>query len=438
MGATIQYRYPRDTMMKRRQNLIPDRSDPGLTRTAPFIDQDEGEKSTTGQKLNIRNNFYVGTWNVRTLNQKGKLAELTHGLMKYKWNVLGLCETRWKDSGEITTEDHHKFYYSGKLDKHEHGVGFLVNSDTTKAVLGCRPISSRLISIRLRASPFNITIIQSYAPTSDYDDDDVEDFYEQLQEVIDQTPKKDILIVQGDWNAKVGSEAKKDWGNMVGLSANETSNDRGLRLLEFAKYNSLVLANTLGTHKRSRISTWHAPDGEHHNQIDYIHAQNRFKSSINIQKTRTFPGADIGSDHDLVLMNLKLRLKKLRKQEQTRIRFDLDKLNDPNIHESFQAKIGGKFAPLIINFENETDINKITSTMNTIITETAEEVLGKKKSTKKPWVTDELLSLCDKRKELKNKKSKRDEYKQINNNIKTGMVKAHENPDVLKWQPRGS
>ena len=71
-------------------------------------------------------------------------------------------------------------------------------------VMGCRPVSSRLITILLRAVPFNITIVQAYAPTSDYDDNKIEEVYDQLQNVIDQTPKKDILVVQGDWNAKGG------------------------------------------------------------------------------------------------------------------------------------------------------------------------------------------------------------------------------------------
>ena len=80
-----------------------------------------------------------------------------------------------------------------------------------KYVMGCRPISSRLISIRLRADPFNITIIQVYAPTTDYSDDQIEDLYSQLQINIDQAPKKDILIVQGDWNAKVGKDTQENW-----------------------------------------------------------------------------------------------------------------------------------------------------------------------------------------------------------------------------------
>ena len=89
-------------------------------------------------------------------------------------------------------------------------VGFLVHKDMVSAVLGCRPVSSRLISIRLRTAPFNVTIIQIYAPTSGHDDNEVHNFYRQLQEIIDQTPKKDNLVVQWDWNAKVGRHAQAD------------------------------------------------------------------------------------------------------------------------------------------------------------------------------------------------------------------------------------
>ena len=108
---------------------------------------------------------------------------------------------RWKNFGATTTEERHKVCCSGKEDKHEHGVGFLVHKGIVNTVMGCRPVASRLITIRLRAVPFNITIVQAYAPPSDYDDNKIEEFYDQLQNVIDQTPKKDILVVQGDWNA---------------------------------------------------------------------------------------------------------------------------------------------------------------------------------------------------------------------------------------------
>ena len=84
--------------------------------------------------------------------------------------------------GETTTNEGHTFYYSGFGEKHEHGVGFLIHKDTVNTLVGCWPVSSR---IPIRASPFNITIIQAYAPTSEYDDTNIEAFYEQLQDVLE-------------------------------------------------------------------------------------------------------------------------------------------------------------------------------------------------------------------------------------------------------------
>ena len=88
------------------------------------------------------------------------MEELLHEMDRYKWGILGLCEMRCKKSGEIPTDRGHRVYFSGKEDKHELGVGFLVHKDIVKSVIGSRPISSRLMKVRLRASPFNITIIQ--------------------------------------------------------------------------------------------------------------------------------------------------------------------------------------------------------------------------------------------------------------------------------------
>ena len=99
---------------------------------------------------------------------------------------------------------------------------------------------------------------------------------------------------------------------MCGPFFNDDTNERGLRLLEFATFNDLVLADTLkfGHHKASRRWTWHCPNAQHHNQIDYILVKQRFRSGVNIARTRSFSGADIGSDHDLLIMTLRLRLKK--------------------------------------------------------------------------------------------------------------------------------
>eukprot|EP00745_Piridium_sociabile_P027225 TRINITY_DN43904_c0_g1_i2.p1 TRINITY_DN43904_c0_g1~~TRINITY_DN43904_c0_g1_i2.p1 ORF type:complete len:164 (-),score=18.29 TRINITY_DN43904_c0_g1_i2:83-574(-) len=92
-----------------------------------------------------------------------------------------------------------------------------------------------------------------------------------------------------------------------------TTNDRGLSLLEFASDNDLVLANTVGEHNASRGWTWHSTNGQYHSQMDYFLVKNRNRTGTNRAKTRTFPGADVGSDHDLVMMNFKVRLKNSNK-----------------------------------------------------------------------------------------------------------------------------
>ncbi|XP_012934855.1 uncharacterized protein LOC106011070, partial [Aplysia californica] len=301
--------------------------------------------------------------------------------------------------------------------------------------MGCRPISSRLITIRLRAVPFNITIIQAYAPTSNYDEQAVKGFYDQIQEVIDQTPKKDIIVVQGDWNAKVGKDAYKNWKGTCGQYCNSESNERGLRLQEFASYNNLVLTNTLGQHKASRRWTWHSPSGEHHDQIDYIMVKKRFQSSVKIGKTRTFPGADVGSDHDLVMMTFRLHLKRVKKQGNTRMKFDLEKLKDPDVAEAFQAMIGGKCAPLTVidaGNNNDTDMDTWINTFNTAMTETASPILGKHRRVNKPWVTTDILNLCDKWRKLKEKKKQPGGAKEYRANYCTISLISHPIKVMLK------
>ena len=116
---------------------------------------------------------------MRILRRAGKRNELTLVIDHlYHWNILGLWEIRWKSFGEI---------FSGEEDRHEYGVGFLVHKDMVSAVLGCRPASSRLISIRLRSATFNVTIMKVYEPTSGHDDNDIGNFYQPFPEMIDQT-----------------------------------------------------------------------------------------------------------------------------------------------------------------------------------------------------------------------------------------------------------
>ena len=112
------------------------------TRPAPSaVLQDGGVKYATGalSKIRGRDNFTIGTWNTRTLRAAGNLQELTHEMNRHRGNIFGLCEIRWKNFDETASGEGHKVFFSGKEDKHEHDVGFLVHKDK---VMGCRSVSA--------------------------------------------------------------------------------------------------------------------------------------------------------------------------------------------------------------------------------------------------------------------------------------------------------
>ena len=117
--------------------------------------------------------------------------------------------------------------------------------------------------------------------------------------------------------------------------------------------------------------------------------------------TRTFPGADVGSDHDMVMMT---RFKNSRKPTQPRIMFDLEKLDDPAVMNAFQVTIGGRFATLSTLVDEDADLDSIVTHFNKAVTDTAAELLGKQRRKRKPWVTPEILDLCDHRRSLKKKR----------------------------------
>ena len=154
---------------------------------------------------------------------------------------------------------------------------------------------------------FNIIVIQVRAPTSNTEEAEVECFYEDLQDLLELTLKKDVLFIIGDWNAKVGSQETPGVTGKFGLGVR---NEARQRLIEFCQENSLVIANTLFHQHKRRLYTWTSPDGQHQNQTDYIHSQ-RWRSSTQSAKTRL--GADRGSDHELVIAKFRIKLKKVGK-----------------------------------------------------------------------------------------------------------------------------
>ena len=138
------------------------------------------------------------------MNQ-GKLEVVKQEMTKVNIDILGISELRWTEIGEFNSDDHY-IYYCGQESLRRNGVAIMVNRRVRTAVIGCNLKNDRMISVRFQGKPLNITVIQVYAPTSNAEVAEVERFYEDLQDLLELTLKKDVLFIIGDWNAKVGSQ----------------------------------------------------------------------------------------------------------------------------------------------------------------------------------------------------------------------------------------
>ena len=117
----------------------------------------------------------------------------------------GIRELRWTGMGEFNSDDHY-FYYCGQETLRRYRIAIIVNKRVRNVVLGCNLKNDRMISVHFQGKPFNIMVIQVYAPTSNVEEAEVEQFYEDLQDLLEPAPQKDVLFIIGDWNAKVGSQ----------------------------------------------------------------------------------------------------------------------------------------------------------------------------------------------------------------------------------------
>ena len=138
------------------------------------------------------------------MNQ-GKLEAIKQEMARVNIDILGISELKWTEMGEFNS-DHHYIYYYGQESLRRNGVAIMVNKRVQNAVLGCSLKNDRMISLLFQGKPFNITVIQVYTPTSNTEEAEVERFYEDLQDLLELTPKKDVLFIIGDWNAKVGCQ----------------------------------------------------------------------------------------------------------------------------------------------------------------------------------------------------------------------------------------
>ena len=141
------------------------------------------------------------------MNQ-GKLEVVKQEMASVNVNILGTSELKWTGMGEFNSDDHH-IYYCGQESLRRNGVAVIVNKRVQNVVLGCNLKNDRMISLHFQGKPFNITVIQVYALTSNAEE--AEYFYEDLQDLLELTPKKDVHFIIGDWNGS--RKSRNTWSN---------------------------------------------------------------------------------------------------------------------------------------------------------------------------------------------------------------------------------
>ena len=291
--------------------------------------------------------------------------------------------------GEFNSDDHY-IYYCGQESLRRNGVAITVNKRAWNAVFGCNLKNDRMISVHFQGKPFNITVIQVYALTSNAEEAEVEQFYEDLQDLLELTPKKDVLFIIGDWNAKVGSQETPGITGKFGLGV---QNEAGQRLIQFCQENTLVIANTLFQQHKRRFYTWTSPDGQYQNQIDYILCSQRQRSSIQSAKTR--PGADCGSDHELLIAKFRLKLKKVEKTTRP-FRYDLNQ-----IPYDYTVEVRNRFKGLDL-IDRVPD--ELWNEVRDIVQETGIKTIPMEKKCKKAkWLSGEALQIAVKRRKAKSR-----------------------------------
>ena len=379
----------------------------------------------------------LGTWNIRTLYQAGKLENVSREMSRYNLEILGLSEVRWDNSGEHKLQSGQKLLYSGfqtQQKVHTHGVGLLLSNAASKSLISWTPHGHRILeaTFRTQQKRIKLKIILAYAPTNDATAEDKDDFYDQLDNITTKNKNsKDISMLIGDLNAKVGAD-NTGIEQVMGREGLGTRNDNGERLVDFCTRQDMVIGGTIFPHKDIHKATWISPDERTKNQIDHICISKKFRNTLLDVKARR--GADADTDHYLVTAKLQLKLKRIQKPTQIRIKYDTRKLQNENIKQQFILTLRNRFEALNDDVENiqidESDINEPWNKIKEVINKTSKDILGPLSYEIKPWISEESLLLIEERRKIKenilsaneiDKQTLNEEYRKYNKEIKKSV-----------------
>ena len=352
--------------------------------------------------VSAKNEIKVGNLNVRTLNQDGKLDEVIEVFNNYKLDICALTETKTIGIDKRNLEAGMTLLLSGRDDEnHYQGVGLLLSRFASKALCEWEPIDERLLYARFKSNHGNLSVVVCYAPTNDAADDRKDAFYDELQEALDKVANHDMLICVGDFNAKMGNSNIGFEACMGNEGAGSIMNENGVRFGSFCLANNLVIGGTIFRHSDIHKTTWTSPCGKYKNQIDHIAIRKKHRGSL--LDVRVKRGADIGSDHQLSVSKLKLKLKSLKSDKVSGKKYDIDKLRKGGeALDNFRWECRNRFMVLETLEEEESGVEEMWNDVKENLHKVAEcTIKSGRREGRKRWISDETWDVIQRRKNAK-------------------------------------
>uniref|UniRef100_A0A8D8W2L6 Craniofacial development protein 2 n=1 Tax=Cacopsylla melanoneura TaxID=428564 RepID=A0A8D8W2L6_9HEMI len=341
----------------------------------------------------------MATWNVLTLKQPGKMQEVANEMKKHRIDLIAIQEVRWQGKGRIDKPEFSLIYSGQERNTGLYGTGFLVNKSIRKSIMEYEATNERLCRLRLKGKFRNITVICAYAPTNVDDVYNKESFYEQLDDLCQKTPKYDMLLVMGDFNAQIGRN--EDQKQVAGPhTLHDENNENGELLAEFAIRNKLFIRSTSFQHKNIHLGTWKRWGTNEISQIDHVLVSSRHYSSIT--DVRSYRGPNCDSDHFLVRTKVREKLSTIpRKNHSRAIKWNTDVLKkDPICAAEYQRALRNKMDATDRGniHTDDDDIDAIWNDAKAIIMEVAEEQIGQKEWRRnQEWFDDDCKQIIDRK-----------------------------------------
>ncbi|BHF85885.1 hypothetical protein SprV_1002905900 [Sparganum proliferum] len=309
---------------------------------------------------------------------------------------MGMLEATLADVEEEKEEEEGEDGSGGSLGRSsgprdssgQHGVAIALSQQADLALLAWEPVNDRMAYVRLKGYFTNISIVSVYAPASAAEQRDKEEFYSQLQALFDRLPRRDFLIVAGDWSGRTGP-SDPTTSHLLSRFGLGSRCESGERLLNFADRNRLLVTNTCFQHRKKHLLTWYSNDGHTASQIDYILVSSRFRSWVH--NSRSMCGAENGnahgSDHILVRTRLKVHLSSAPKMPRPR-RLDVAKIRQASTAEALSREIRTCFTT-----QTDGEVSNQWSSLKTSVYGAAEKILGYTQRRRSDWISERTLQL---------------------------------------------